>query len=112
MWAYVDESGCMGMNISSGSSPIFAVMAILFRDKSQADECFQSIEGLKAPNGVKKEFKFSKCHHRQRMAFFTEIAKFDFWYFGIVFDKRKIIRFSKPFCIPPCTLHSRFMSSA
>lgn len=97
MWAYVDESGCMGMKIGSGSSPFFSVTTVVFDDKSVVTDCYNTIESLKDTLRVKKEFKFCGCDHEQRVRFFREICKYDFNYFGIVFDKAKITGFQRPF---------------
>jgi hypothetical protein len=97
MWAYVDESGCMGMKIGSGSSPFFAVSTVVFGNKADVTNCYETIEALKASLRVRKEFKFCACSHEQRVRFFREMCKFDFNYFGIVFDKAKISGFQRPF---------------
>ncbi len=97
MWAYVDESGCMGMKIGSGSSPFFAVTTVVFSQKTVVTDCYNKIEELKGELRVRKEFKFCGCSHEQRVRFFREVCKFDFSYFGIVFDKARISGFQRPF---------------
>jgi hypothetical protein len=97
MWAYVDESGCMGMKVGSGSSPFFVVTVVLFNDKTVVTACYDRIEELKTTFKVKSEFKFCRCSHEQRVGFFRELCHFDFSYFGIVFDKSQIARFHRPF---------------
>jgi hypothetical protein len=99
--AFVDESGCLGMKLGAGSSPYFGVVAVLFHDLSEANRCDKHIGHLRDAIGVKKEFHFNSCRHDQRTRFFYDMDSFDFCYFGVVFDKKKIaqqhLKFSRPF---------------
>lgn len=90
MLAYVDESGCTGMRFASGASRLYVVTAVVFYDRQVADCCYQTVDELRRSLKVAKEFHFSKLSHPNRLAFFTEAAKFDFEYFAVVFDKHKL----------------------
>jgi len=105
MNAYVDESGCLGMKIGSGSSASFTVVTTIFSEKSQVTACYDKIELLKVKLRIGKEFRFSKCSHEQRIRFLMEMRQFDFNYFGISIDKAQIAGFSRPF------LHLAVLSS-
>jgi hypothetical protein len=97
MWAYVDESGCMGMKLEEGSSLTFTVVTVIFSSKEVATQCYNRIEELKSELKPRKEFSFSGCNDDQRVGFFRAMCRFDFNYFGIVFDKTKLMGFNRPF---------------
>ncbi len=105
MLAYVDESGCTGMKLGKGSSELFVVTAVLFEDRTVASECHEHIQRLRKKLQIPTEFKFNKCSHDTRLRFLEEIARFDFAYAGIVFDKRRLecpgVSISKPFLRDP-----------
>jgi len=90
MLAYVDESGCTGMRLNSGSSLFFVVTAVFFEDRDQADKCYRRIDTLRAELKVSREFHFTKLSHANRVRFFEEVCPFDFRYDAVVFDKSKI----------------------
>ncbi|WP_425395721.1 DUF3800 domain-containing protein [Aeoliella sp.] len=60
MWAYVDESGCLGMKLGRGSSPFFTVCAVIFADRSQTTLCHSKIEELKSTLRVRKDSSSAK----------------------------------------------------
>ena len=97
MWAYVDESGCMGMKLDAGSSLFFTVVTVIFSDKTTVTRCSNRIEELKLSLKPGKEFSFHGSSHDQRIGFLHAMREFDFKYFGIVFDKAQIGGFSRPF---------------
>lgn len=116
MWAYVDESGCLGMKIGAGSSACFTVVICMFDDKSQVIACHDRIEQLKTELQIDREFKFCKCNYEQRAAFFKEVNAFGYSYFGITINKTKIAGFSRPFfhsaVIAACSMHADEIDNA
>ena len=120
MLAYVDESGCTGMKIGSGSSAVFSVIVVLFQERSEATRCYDHIEGLKQTLGIKKEFHFSKCSHEHQVRFLRECEQFDFVYFGVIVDKTRLannsMSFNKPFLQYPVRTtfaeHADFLTNA
>ncbi len=70
MWAYVDESGCTGMQLEANSSLFFTVTAVVFRSKEEVTKCYERIEVLRAELRLgNREFHFNKASHQVRMAF-------------------------------------------
>lgn len=78
------------MKLDEGATALYTVTAVVFYDRGIADECYRRIEELRQLLRVTKEFHFSKLSHPSRMQFFEEVAKFQFEYLAVVFDKRRI----------------------
>ncbi len=102
MLAFVDESGDLGMKLESGSSDYFGVIAVWFPDKDEAQRCDDAIAALRTKIPVlKTEFHFTKLKHYHREQFFDLVKGFDFQYFGVYLDKRKMaeksLGFPRPF---------------
>lgn len=91
MIALVDESGCTGVKLGSGSTPLFSVIAVLFHSDDVAAECKARIRELQRELKITKEFHFSKCSDSNREIFFREVLTFDFCYFGVAIDKTKFV---------------------
>jgi len=91
MLVFVDEAGDSGMAGKPGSSDFFIVSAVLFEDRDEANACDQRIDLLREELGLSgKEFHFCEGSKRTRTAFLTEIAKFQFFYFAIILNKKKL----------------------
>ena len=91
MIALVDESGCTGVKLESGSTPMFSVIAVLFKSDEVAAQCKARIGQLQRELKITKEFHFSKCSDTNRQIFFQEVLPFDFNYFGVAIDKTKFV---------------------
>lgn len=89
MLVFVDESGDPGRKTTSGSSRHFAITAVLFEDKTEANNCDLAIEKLRDELQLprKKEFRFSKNNENIKDAFFDTISPFDFCYSSFVLNK-------------------------
>ena len=78
MLVFIDESGDSGFRLDRGSTAVFAVAMVIFEDHEQARLANHAIETLRAGWPGIQEFKFSKCSHDVRDAFFETVAPFDF----------------------------------
>jgi hypothetical protein len=92
MWVFVDESGDPGMELGSGTSDQFVVVAVLFESREDADACDRRIETLRAELGLsaRSEFKFTKSSDRVREAFMKAVAPHNFFYVAAVIDKGRL----------------------
>src|SRR5262245_43402859 len=70
---FIDESGDAGFKLSKGSSSIFAVGMVMFKDAESAQKTQVVIDELKKKLGIKPEFKFSKSSADVRDAFFANL---------------------------------------
>ena len=87
-----DESGDGGISDKPGTSRYFTVGIVFFDDLDEAKNCSKRIEELKIELSVKEEFKFAKLPGVKRIAFLKDISNFNFYYFGVIIDKQKIIK--------------------
>ncbi|MEZ5307220.1 MAG: DUF3800 domain-containing protein [Pyrinomonadaceae bacterium] len=92
MLVFVDESGDPGLKIDKGSSPYFVVTMIVFGDLSEAQSTDDHIKALRHSLGMRAEheFHFNKLSKHLRETFLKEVSQFDFVYFSIVINKRKL----------------------
>ena len=86
----IDESGCTGFKLDSGSSAYFVIAMVIFTDFKEAEKCSQAIQDLKDCLKIKAEFKFNKSHANVKESFFLTVKKFDFIIRAIVVDKNAI----------------------
>lgn len=92
MLVFVDESGDPGMKLSGGSSDLFIVALIIFNDDEEAKAADERIGQLRQDltlNGA-FEFKFNKMDKNYRLAFLDATSEFNFFYFGIVLNKKNL----------------------
>jgi hypothetical protein len=94
MLVFIDESGDSGTKIPEGSSAFFIVSLVVFEDHDEAIACDQRIELLKRELGrdSQSEFHFKKNSDRIRLAFIKAVAPYNFFYYGIVLDKKNLPR--------------------
>lgn len=101
MLVFVDESGCTGLKLDSGSTPRFIIIAVRFDDLDEAQRCDNRISELRKQLNVSPEFHFTHTSTAKRKAFLTEIVAFKFSYTGIVFIKSRLhgagFRYHAPF---------------
>lgn len=92
MLVFIDESGDPGMQIKEGSSTYFVMTPVLFEDRDEAEALDKRIGLLKREFGFneKFEFHFHKLRADYRKLFLQEVAKYDFFCFGIVINKAKL----------------------
>lgn len=90
MLVYIDESGDAGFRVEQGSSPVFVVAMVIFRDADAAAFTRQLIAGSAARHLHKGEFKFSKTTEEVRDRFFRTAVGGDFRVRAIVVEKDAI----------------------
>ena len=92
MIVFIDESGDVGFKVSTGSSPYFVVVLILFKEELEAEETALNIKKLR--KSLQKddsfEFKFNKCNRKFREAFLETVKNCNFTIRAIVFNKKTI----------------------
>lgn len=94
MLVFIDESGDSGSKIPQGSSEFFTVSLVVFEDHDEATACDQRIELLKRELGrdAKSEFHFKRNSDRVRESFIKAVAPYNFFYYGIVLNKKMLLR--------------------
>jgi hypothetical protein len=92
MLVFVDESGDPGMKFKQGSSNLFIVTLIVFKDHGEAQTADDRIRLLRRELGFREafEFKFNKLNRVFRTAFLEAVRAVDFSYFSIVLKKGEI----------------------
>ena len=92
MLVFIDESGDAGLKLDSGSTEFFIVTLVAFEDNDEALGTDQRIQLLKRELGFPAEFEFhfNKVKRNFREAFLSAVAGFDWFYFSIVINKRKL----------------------
>jgi hypothetical protein len=93
MLIFIDESGDPGLKIGAGSSQYFSVALVAFEDHDEALAADDRISLLRQEQGFPDnfEFHFNKMKPAYRRRFLEAVAPFNFFYFGIVVDKAKLI---------------------
>lgn len=93
MLVFLDESGDPGMKLEGGSSDLFIVALVVFDDDNTAQACDDRIALLRQELRMSPhhEFKFHKMSQTIRMAFLEAVAPYNFFYFGIILNKRKLV---------------------
>ena len=93
MLIFIDESGDPGLRIEAGSSKYFFVALVVFEDHDEALAADDRISLLRREQGlpVNYEFHFNKMKPAYRRRFFQAIAPYNFFYFGIVIDKARLM---------------------
>jgi len=89
MLVFIDESGDPGLKLEQGSSKFFTVSLVVFEDHDEAIACDQRIQLLKKELGWggSSEFHFKRNSDKIRKAFIEAVAKYNFFYYGIVINK-------------------------
>ena len=90
MLILIDESGDAGFKLTRGSSSHFVVAMVIFRDFAQAEAAGRAIGEARQRLRVKPEFKFNKCAHPVRDAFFEAVRPFAFGVRALVVDKQRV----------------------
>lgn len=89
MLVFIDESGDTGLQINQGASQFFCIALVIFEDHDEALACDQRIQLLKKELDWKEqsEFHFGRNSDKVRKVFLKAIATYNFFYYGIVFNK-------------------------
>ena len=92
MLVFIDESGDAGLKLDSGSTEFFIVTMVAFEENEEALATDQRIKLLKHELGFPAEFEFhfNKIKGSYREAFLSAVAGFNWFYFSIVINKRKL----------------------
>ncbi len=90
MLVFIDESGDPGFKLAKGSSPIFVVALVAFKDVEQSRRAIAAIDEAARKSKIPNEFKFSKSRPEVRDCFFEAVLPFDFCVRAIVIEKDKI----------------------
>jgi len=110
MLVLIDESGDTGLKFGEGSTEYFIVTLLAFNDHAEADLTDKRIAELRVEIGLPQdyEFHFSNNSDAVRERFFDSIRNFDFFYFCIVLNKRKLtgegFKYKEPFYKYTCGL--------
>ena len=98
MLVFIDESGDAGLKIAAGSTEHFVVIMVAFADNAKAQEADDRIGLLREEIGLPHdfEFHFSKLNHQRREVFLRTVATQEFFYSGIVIDKRRMTEGNVP----------------
>ena len=92
MLVFVDESGDAGFKFGDGSSTYFAVTLVIFGSHEEAEKLRLQIDVLRNELGLPSdyEFHFFRNNVHTRRAFLSTIKGYDFQFFSLVVDKRKL----------------------
>ena len=92
MLVFVDESGDTGLKFDQGFSTHFAVTLVIFADAEEAERVRQRVDTLKTELRLPLayEFHFYRNNMDIRRAFFRAIRGYDFQFFTLVVDKKKL----------------------
>ncbi len=92
MLVFIDESGDTGLTIEKGATKYFIIVMIVFEDNDEALACDKRIDLLKRELGLPQnyEFHFHSNSNRVREAFFRAVLPYQFFYYGIVINKKKL----------------------
>lgn len=92
MLIFIDDSGDPGFKLQKGSSAVFVIAMVIFKDNLVAEETALRIKKLKREFKVKDEyeFKFNKCSREFRVRFLESIKGYEFDIRAIAVIKEKI----------------------
>ncbi len=84
MLVFMDESGDPGFKLGKGSSDVFVLAMVVFREPTDAQAASSMVVAAQSRNKIKPEWKFSKSSNDARDDFFGSIS-------GARFDCRAIV---------------------
>ena len=92
MLVFVDESGCPGLKLESGSTPHFGLTLVIFEDHREAGSTENTIKKARSSLHLSEdyEFRFSRSSPRIKKAFLQAVARHRFHYFSIVINKANL----------------------
>jgi len=89
---FIDESGDAGMKNKQGSSGLFVMVAVIFKENQEAEKCDRRIADLRKTlsRSGQKEYQFNHTDRKERIEFFSVVERFDFTYVGFVLNKDEL----------------------
>ena len=92
MLVFIDESGDPGFSFEKGSSKIFVIVCVLFKDELEVEKAAVAIKDLrrKLQFSDKTEFKFNGSRKKIRLDFLNTIKPFSFTVRTLVVKKEHI----------------------
>jgi len=92
MLVFIDDSGDPGFKVEKGSSKVFVIAMVIFKDNLEAERASLAIKDLRRKLKMSdlSEFKFNKSSKKFRQIFIESIKKFDFKIRAIAVDKKDI----------------------
>lgn len=92
MIIFIDESGDPGFKTSKGSSPVFVIVLVIFKEPQHAETAAISLKNLRKELGYsdKTEFKFNKSRYEVKKRFCETVAAHNFCVRSIVVKKTAI----------------------
>jgi len=90
MLVFIDESGCPGFKFDRGSSAVFGLGMVIFRNADEATQTQEAIATVRARLNHKVEFKFSRSRDEVRDAFFAAVARCPFSVRALVVHKARL----------------------
>lgn len=92
MLVFIDDSGDPGFKTEKGSSKIFVIAMVIFKDNLEAEKTSLSIKELRRKLKMSdlSEFKFNKSSKKFRQIFLETVKKYDFKIRAIVVNKKNI----------------------
>lgn len=92
MHIYIDETGDTGFKLAKGSSKIFAITLIIFKDPGEIEKTVKAIkkmeERIRFPQ--KAEWHFSKVKPAWRKEFLKTLLPYDFEIKTVIMNKKNI----------------------
>lgn len=92
MLIFIDESGDTGLDLQNGATKNFTIVMVIFEENDEALACDQRVGLLRKELRLNEnfEFHFHRNSNRVREAFFKAILPYQFFYYGIVINKRRL----------------------
>ncbi len=89
MLVFIDDSGDPGFKLEKGSSKVFIIAMVIFRDNLEAEKTSVAIKELRRILKMSdlSEFKFNKSSKKFRIAFIDTVKKFNFKIRAVVVNK-------------------------
>jgi len=89
MLVFIDEAWDTGFQFDKHSSQFFTIWMVVFNEYEEAANCDQRIQLLKKELWLHEgyEFHYKKDSDHIKESFFTAVAPYDFFYYGIVINK-------------------------
>jgi len=92
MLVFIDDSGDPGFKVEKGSSKVFVIAMVIFKDNLEAERASLAIKDLRRKIKISdlSEFKFNKSSKKFRQIFIETVKKLDFKIRAITVDKKDI----------------------
>lgn len=92
MHIYIDETGDTGFKLDKGSSQIFAITLVVFKEPFEIEKTVSAIRRMEKRIGFpeKAEWHFSKVKPTWRKEFLKTIEPFDFELLTVIMNKAEI----------------------